>query len=96
MQVEFKIEPSTSGKTCNIAIHKKGEEKPFLVVKGFRMANGQNSPFLSGPSTKMDDGKWFNYIFMSKEFGGYITDMASKVMDAPKQSGGSDSDSIPF
>lgn len=85
MQVEFKIEKSTSGKTCNIAIHKKGEDKPFFVVKGFKMASGQNGQFLSGPATKIDD-KWFNYVFMSKEFGGYITEMASKVMDAPKSS----------
>jgi len=99
MQVEFKIEPSQSGKTFGVAIHKKGEDKPFMVVKGCRMASGQNGAFASGPSTKMDDGKWFNYLFMGKEFGDYITNLAQDAMpqqSAPQKSSNSDDGDIPF
>lgn len=86
MQVEFKIELSQSMKTCGIAIHKKGEEKPFMVIKGCKIVNGQNGPFLSGPATKIDND-WFNYLFMSKEFSQYISEMAVKAF--PKQAQGS-------
>ena len=86
MQVEFKIEPSQSGKTFGIAIHKKGEEKPFFVLKNCKMATGQNGPVATGPSTKMDDGKWFNYLFTSKEFGEYITKLAIATMGEPQKS----------
>lgn len=98
MQVEFKIEPSQSGKTCGIAIHKKGEDKPFLVVKGCRIANGQNGQFLSGPSIKLDSGEWLNYLFTSKEFGSYITSLAVDAMPTKpaKQSSATDDSDIPF
>jgi DNA-binding cell septation regulator SpoVG len=96
MQVEFKVEPSQSGKTCGIAIHKKGEDKPFLVVKGCRIATGQNGPFLSGPSAKMDNGEWLNYLFTSKEFGGYITELALKALDKPAKAKPTEDSDIPF
>lgn len=98
MQVEFKIEPSQSGKTCGIAIHKKGEDKPFLVVKGCKIANGQNGQFLSGPSAKMDSGEWINYLFMTKEFGGYISGLALEVMQPkkPESSKRDYSEDVPF
>lgn len=96
MQVEFKIEPSQSGKTCGIAIHKKGEDKPFLVVKGCRIANGQNGQFLSGPSTKLDNGEWFNYLFTTKEFGSYISGLALEVMQPKQKQSADHSDDVPF
>ena len=99
MQVEFKIEPSASGKTFGIAIHKKGEEKPFMVMKNCKMASGQNGAFATGPSIKMDDGKWFNLLFMGREFGDYVTKLAQEAMPASKKGTVNDVDAdqeIPF
>lgn len=83
LSIEIKIEPSATGKTFGIALHKVGADKPFAVIKGCKMASGSNGEFVSGPSTKMDDGKWFNYLFMDKDFGAYVTKLALEAM--PKQ-----------
>ena len=99
MNIDLKIEPSQSGKTFGLAFSKPGAEKPFLVVKNFRFASGQNGQFASGPSQKMDDGKWFNYVFMDKAFGDYVTKLAQEAMpqqSAPQSSSSDDVDSIPF
>lgn len=95
--VEVKIEPSKSGKTFGIALVKG--DKTIMAVKGCKLANGQNGQFASGPSTKMDDGSWFNYLFMDKDFGAYVTGLAVKAMDAPakpKPSFDNIGDDIPF
>lgn len=79
--VEVKIEPSTSGKTFGVALTKG--DKVLMVVKGCRLANGSNGQFVSGPSSKMDDGKWFNYLYMDKQFSDYVTGLAIEAMDKP-------------
>lgn len=83
--VEVKIEPSKSGKTFGIALTKG--DKVLLAIKGCKLANGQNGQFVSGPSAKMDDGTWFNYLFMDKQFSDYVTGLAVKAMEsqAPQQ-----------
>ena len=93
------IEVSKSGKTFGVAIHKSSSDKPFMVIKGCRLAYGQNGPFVSGPSTKMDDGKWFNYLFMDKAFGDYATKLAVEAMpdqDTTQSNASTTSDDIPF
>ena len=76
--VEVKIEPSKSGKTFGVALVKG--DKVLLVVKGCKLANGSNGQFVSGPSAKMDDGTWFNYLFMDKAFSDYVTKLAIESM----------------
>ena len=95
-QIEVKIEPSSTGKTLGIAFHKAGAEKPFAVVKGCRIASGSNGEFVSGPSTKMDDGKWFSYLFMDKDFGAYVTRMALEASPKPSKGGAPVDEDIPF
>lgn len=96
--VEVKIEPSKSGKTFGIALTKG--DKVLLVVKSCKLAQGQNGPFVSGPSAKMDDGTWLNYLFMDKQFSDYVTGLAVKAMEqAPQQSRQAappDSSDVPF
>lgn len=79
--VSVKIEPSKSGKTFGVALVKG--DKTLMAIKGCKLANGQNGQFASGPSAKMDDGTWFNYLFLDKEFSNYVTKLAIEAMDAP-------------
>lgn len=79
--VSVTIEPSKSGKTFGVALVKG--DKTIMAIKGCRLANGQNGQFASGPSSKMDDGTWFNYLFMDKDFGAYVTKLAIEAMDKP-------------
>ena len=83
--VSVKIEPSKSGKTFGVALVK--DDKVLLVVKGCKLANGSNGQFVSGPSAKMDNGEWFRYLYMDKQFGDYVTKLAIEAMPkAPQQS----------
>lgn len=92
------IEPSKSGKTFGIAIAKEADQDPFLVIKGCRMARtGDGRDFVSGPSTKMDDGKWFQYTYMDRKFGDYITKLALEAMQTHPATKVTDIDeSLPF
>lgn len=78
--VEVKIEPSKSGKTFGIAFLKG--DKTIMAIKGCKLANGSNGQFATGPSTKIDD-EWFNYLFIDKDFGAYVTGLAVKAMEQP-------------
>ena len=83
--VSMKIEPSQSGKTFGVALVK--DDKVLLVVKGCKLANGSNGQFVSGPSAKMDNGEWFRYLYMDKQFGDYVTKLAIEAMPKePQQS----------
>ena len=98
--VELKVEMSQSGQTFGLAFHKPGNDKPLFVIKGCRLVGGQNGMFVSGPASKMNDGKWFNYLFMDKAFGEFVTKEVEKV--APKPSANTstqnsdDSSDVPF
>lgn len=94
--VEVKIEPSKSGKTFGVALVKG--DKTLIATKACRLVNGPNGPFVSGPSSKMDDGSWLNYLFMDKDFGAYVTKLAVAAMDAPapKAKNADYDDSVPF
>mgnify|MGYP003591551686 CR=1 FL=1 len=83
--ISVKIEPSQSGKTFGVALVK--DDKVLLVVKGCKLANGSNGQFVSGPSAKMDNGEWFRYLYMDKQFGDYVTKLAIEAMPKePQQS----------
>ena len=92
--VEVKIEPSKSGKTFGIALVKG--DKTIMAIKGCKLANGSNGQFASGPSSKMDDGTWFNYLFLDKDFGSFVTGLAVKAMDQPAKPAKSEPEDIPF
>lgn len=99
--ISVKIEPSTSGKTFGLALTKG--DKVLMVVKGCKLVSGQNGQFVSGPSTKMDDGKWFNYLFMDKQFGDYVSKLAIEAMPAqtaqqaaPQRQAVADTSDVPF
>lgn len=72
--MEFKV--VHKGKTFNIELLSKGET--FLSIRNCRIVQGKDGPFVSGPAAKMEDGQWFNYLYMTKDFSSYILQMAEK------------------
>ena len=94
--VSVKIEMSQSGKTFGVALVK--DDKVLMVVKGCKLATGSNGQFVSGPSAKMDNGEWFRYLYMDKQFGDYVTKLAIEAM--PKEQASSKAkdltDDVPF
>lgn len=55
-----------------------------FVIKGLRVVEGKNGLFLSMPSHKGNDGRWYNTIYTSKETHQELTDL---VLTAYKEQG---------
>lgn len=69
----------------NVGIASQKGKEPFLVVKGCKIANGQNGEFVSGPSTKSEKTqKYWNHTFFSPEFAAEVLKKAKEGM--PRQS----------
>jgi DNA-binding cell septation regulator SpoVG len=87
----------------NVALTANGDE-PFLTIKGCRIVQGQNGPFVSWPSRKLDSGKYWNHVYASRAFGDAVLSAYNKskaaeapVRKAPPKAAPADfEDSIPF
>ena len=93
------------GQQFNVNLHGSSDRPPFLEVKGCRIANGKNGEFVSWPSTKKDDGKYWNHAYASEAFNEHVLKLAKAAMpaqEAPKPKHQSDGgigdmdDDIPF
>jgi DNA-binding cell septation regulator SpoVG len=86
----------------NLAIASAAGKEPFIEIKGCRIVDGRNGPFVSYPSRKQDDGKYWNHVYGSDAFNAVVLSKAQESMPkAPERrqaaapSAGDDSD-IPF
>ena len=57
-----------------------------LVVKGFKIVEGSNGPFIGMPSQKNNDGEYFDTVYADQDLKGKITELAmaaygSDIMD---------------
>lgn len=50
--------------------------EPFLTVRGCRIVNGSKGAFVSWPSRKMDNGKYWNHCYASDAFGQAVLEAA--------------------
>lgn len=97
--MQIKVNPSKSGKTFSVEFRFKDAdaEYPDFAIKGCKLADGKDGQFVSGPSAKMDDGKWFNYTFFGKGLSEYIVKEANKTMkQESKKTTQTEEDDIPF
>lgn len=62
----------------NVALSSAEGKEPFVVIKGCRIANGRNGEFVSWPSTKKDDGKYWNHVYASEGFAQAVLAEAKK------------------
>ncbi len=63
-----------------------------LIIKGFKIVDGSNGPFVGMPSQKNADGEYFDTVYADQEMKAKITELAmaaygSDIMDqsAPAQ-----------
>ena len=86
----------------NISLASKAGNEPFLEVKGCRIVKGKDGDFVSPPSTKGNNDKYWNHAYFSKDFAAVVLEKAKEAMPAAKapvkvDAGGFDDDSlIPF
>jgi hypothetical protein len=79
-------------------------KEPFLEIKGARIVDGQNGPFVSWPATKnASTGKWWSHVYASDAFNGVVLSKAQATMPAKAparrqaaSAGGGVDDDVPF
>ena len=68
----------------NVSIASRPDREPFLTIKGCRIVNGSNGPFVSFPATKnQTTGKYWNHCYASDPFAAAVLAEVEKTM--PKQ-----------
>jgi DNA-binding cell septation regulator SpoVG len=83
----------------NVILASKEGADPFLEIKGCRVVNGSNGPFVSYPSKKNEQtGKYWNHVYGSEKFNAVVLEKAQAgqpTQERPRMSrdGGDD---IPF
>ena len=69
----------------NLSLASKPGNDPFLVVKGCRIVSGKDGEFVSGPSTKGNNDKYWNHTYMSKDFSAVVLEKAKECQPKPQQ-----------
>jgi len=60
----------------NIMLHSVEGAEPFLTIKGCRIVQGSNGPFISYPSRKMENGKYWNHVYAGEKFNAQVLELA--------------------
>lgn len=66
----------------NVALASTPGKEPFIEIKGCRIVEGKNGPFVSWPARKLDDGKYWNHVYASEAFNLTVLSEAQKTMPA--------------
>ena len=67
----------------NVSLASSEGSEPFIEVKGCRIVNGSNGEFVSWPSRKQEDGKYWNHVYASEAFNNAVLREAKKSAPAP-------------
>lgn len=67
-----------------------------LVVKGFKIVEGSNGPFVGFPSKKNNDGEYNDTVYAEAELKQEITQLAMGAYGSGVVQGGNDASSAPF
>ena len=85
MKIDLQVEVEhKDGKypSFNLILRTGVGKDPFMIVRGCRIVNGQNGAFISYPSRKQDDGKYWNHVYGSKEFNDIVLSAANAAAPA--------------
>ena len=74
------------GDQFNVQIASKAGEDHFLAIKGCRIINGANGPFVSFPARKMDSGKYWTHVWANDKFQAAILKAHEASADKPAKS----------
>ena len=83
----------------NVSLSSKEGADEFLSIKGCRIVDGQKGPFVSYPSRKQDDGKYWNHVWGSDKFNAVVLSKAQAAMPRQESRGKppeDDGGDIPF
>tara|TARA_R110000868_G_scaffold349295_1_gene610596 strand:+ start:142 stop:477 length:336 start_codon:yes stop_codon:yes gene_type:complete len=70
----------------NICLHGVEGAEPFLTIKGCRIVEGNNGPFVSYPATKNEKtGKWWGHVYGGDKFNAEVFRLATQQTPRPRQ-----------
>lgn len=79
----------------NVNLSSKEGAEAFLSIKGCRIKDGQNGPFISYPSRKNENtGKWWNHVWGSEKFNAAVLAKAQETMQKPAKARGVPADDL--
>ena len=81
----MKITIEHHGDQFNVALTNAGQDEPFVTIKGCRIVNGSKGPFVSFPSRKMENGKYWNHVYASQAFSDAIIRAVNQEAPKPKR-----------
>lgn len=68
----------------NVSLSSAEGKEPFLTIKGCRIIDSKNGEFVSWPSRKLDDGKYWNHCYASDGFATAVLNEAKRTMPQPE------------
>jgi hypothetical protein len=60
----------------NVSLHTNESSPAFIVIKGCKFMHGVNGEFVSWPSRKDGNGKFWNHIYASSDFNAHVMKLA--------------------
>ena len=69
----------------NLMLASKEGAEPFITIKSCGIMQGSKGEFVKYPSKKMDDGKWFNYIYANEKFNAVVLSKANEARPTARQ-----------
>ncbi len=66
----------------NVSLASDAGLDPFISIKGARIVDGRNGPFVSWPSRKKDDGSYWNHVWGSDAFNAAVLKEAQRTQPA--------------
>lgn len=80
----------------NVGLASSEGREPFLEIKGCRIVSGAKGDFVSWPSRKQDDGKYWNHVWGSDEFQAAVLKEAQKAAPKPAPKPAPVEDDVPW
>lgn len=64
----------------NIALSSRPDTDPFITIKGCKIVSGSKGDFISYPSRKQENGKYWNHVYGSDAFNAAVLEKALSGM----------------
>lgn len=64
----MKVSIQMHGDQFNVQLSAAAGQDHFLAIKGCRIVQGKEGPFVSFPARLQDSGKWWNHVWASEGF----------------------------
>jgi DNA-binding cell septation regulator SpoVG len=94
---EMEISISWHGDNFNVELASKAGKDAFLSIRGCRVVNGSNGPFVSYPPKKNEQtGKYWNHVYGSEKFNAVVLEKAQASQQPAKQPRMATDEDIPF